>query len=171
MYLRGKRVYLCGPIAMLADSGITWRDYITPILANTYGCIVDDPCKKTTEGISEVGKDKEYFKSLIQKKDWVTLKEKFYPIVRYDLKAVDKADFIIYNYNPNVPTVGSTHEAVNASQKKTPVLIKYDAKDIDSFNPWIVTFVKPTWIYDDWNDMFKYLDKINAGELDSSHWW
>ena len=172
-YLEKKVVYLCGPIkaASDVDSKKSWRNVITPILKKKYKLKVDDPCKITVNGVGEIGKDKEYFKNLIKVKKFDQLKDEFYKIVRKDLKCVDRADILIIYHDPNVPTVGTIHELVAASQSKKPILLKYDPAHLENLNPWIFTFIKSNWIFDSWEKMFEYMNKIDDGDLDSSHWW
>lgn len=170
-YLSGKSAYLCGPIKSALDDGIGWRNTITPILESRYSISVSDPCKETLDGTGEIGKDKINFQELIKAKQFAKLKDEFYKIVRKDLKAVDRADLLIIYHDPNLPTVGTIHELVIASEKKTPILLKYDAQHLDNLNPWIFTFIKSNWIFDEWEAMWKYMDNIHTGNLDSSHWW
>ncbi len=166
-YLKNKTTYLAGPIAMIDDC-TSWRDYITPILENKYNIIVQDPCKTTIGGVGEVGADKEYFKKLIREKQYDRVKKEFYKIIRKDLKQVDRSDFIIVYHDPAIPTIGTIHEIINAVNKKSPVLIMCDK---DNINPWLLTLIKSQWLFDSWQKMFDYLDKIHTGEVDSSHWW
>lgn len=166
-YLNKKIAYLCGPIASVADDGTSWRNSITPILQNKYGIEVDDPCKKNMHGVGEVGVDKKYFESLITDKKFGKLKDEFYKIVRKDLRSVDRSDILILNHDPLIPTVGTIHELVVASSQKKPILMKYEKR----MNPWIVTFLKENWIFESWEEMWGYLDKIDTGHLDTSHWW
>lgn len=169
-YLHGKTVYLCGSLHSEKDDGMGWRASITPDLLH-YGIIVDDPCKKTAvTGVGEVGDDKAMFKQLIKERKFLELKEKFWPIVRKDLRSVDKADFLIFNYNPESPTVGTWHEIITAQNQRKPILMKYDEAQLDKFNPWVLTFVKATWCFSQWTDLFKELDKVDDMEFDSSHW-
>jgi hypothetical protein len=172
-YLDKKTAYLCGPIKAASDldSNKSWRNSITPILESKYGIKVEDPCKITLGGRGEIGNDKEYFKSLIKTKKFDQLKDEFYKIVRKDLKCVDRADMLIIYHDPNVPTVGTIHELVNASLAKKPILLKYDPEHLENLNPWIFTFIKSNWIFDSWDAMYEYMDMIDSGKLDSSHWW
>lgn len=167
-YLENKTVYLCGAIKQSKDDGVGWRDNITPILEQLK-INVSDPCKKTIVQ-SEIGKDKQAFTDLIKHEKWDDIKELFWPVVRYDLRCVDKADFIIFNYDPDVQTVGSIHELVVANFEKKPILLKYDKAQLDKFNPWIATFIKSHHFFDNWDKLIEYLDGINSGKLDSSYW-
>jgi hypothetical protein len=83
----------------------------------------------------------------------------------------DQSDFLIVYYSPSVHMFGTIHEMVVASNQKKPILVKYDKEQLDNINPWIFCLIKDNWAFDSWNDMFSYLNKINSGELDSSHWW
>lgn len=171
-YLKGKNTYLAGPLQQLADEvAIKWRNEITPILENKYGVIVQDPCKKNSNGLGELGDDKEYFKKLIKEKQYDRVKNEFYKIIRYDLKCVDRSDFIIVYHDPKIATVGTTHEIINCINKKAPALIVCDERNIENINPWLLTLIKSQWLFTSFDDMFKYLDKIHSGDLDSSHWW
>lgn len=171
-YLNGKTVYLSGSMHSLDDCGTTWRDYITPKL-KTMGIIVSDPCKKISlpqNGRDEIGADKERFKKIILEENWKKLKEEFWCIVRADLREVDKCDFIIFNYDPLSPTVGTVHELVVATFEKKPILLKYNKKDLPNFNPWVATFIKEHHFFHDWDLMFEHLKQVNDGIFDTSLW-
>ncbi len=170
-YLLSKRCYLAGAISMDSGDGIGWRSEITPRLEE-FGVIVDDPCKTTiASGKGEIGADKAYFRGLIKERKFEQLKKEFYPIVRKDLRSVDLANFIILGHDPEIPTVGTIHEIVIATHiEKKPVLLFCPEEKLDKINPWMLTLVKKQWIFTNWDDMFKYLEKINSGDLDTSHW-
>jgi len=174
-YLKNKTVYLCGPIAAVKDDGIGWRKEITPRL-NDFGVKVLDPCKKSTNDFDdknefgEVGKDKEKFRKLILKEDWKGVKEKFWPIIRYDLRCVDHCDFVIFYYDPLVSMCGSIHELVVATFEKKNILLYYKKEQLEHFNPWVATFIKENHFFDSWDVMFDYLKNVNDGKFDTSLW-
>lgn len=168
-YLQDKSVYLCGPLHGCDDDGKNWRELITPNLT-AYGIHVEDPTKKTINGIGEVGLDKKNFQSLIMEKKFTHAKETFWPLCRADLRAVDKADFLILNYDPTIPTVGTWNEVTNAVGQKKPVLLKYNENQLDKFNIWVLTYIKEGCIFSTWEEMFLYLDKVNNGIFNTSYW-
>lgn len=169
-YLRGKTVYLCGPITAVKDDGIGWRKMVKPRLEE-FGINVLDPCRKTTDNsFNEVGSDKVKFKEMVLKESWGEVKNKFWPIVRYDLRCVDHCDFIVFKYDPDVPMVGSIHELVVATFEKKTILLKYERSQLNSFNPWIATFVKEHHFFAEWEDMYTYLKKVDEGIFDTSLW-
>lgn len=169
-YLQGKNVYLAGPIYACVDDGIGWRDQITPRLIDDYGLIVEDPTKKTADGLGEVKNDKDLFKKLIAAKQFALAREKFWPIVRKDLRCVDKADFLIIMYDPRVSAFGTIHEWVQAHAQKKPILVKYDDSNLDTFNVWATTLAKPEWMFSEWDLMWKYLDLVKNGIIDRKYW-
>jgi nucleoside 2-deoxyribosyltransferase len=168
-YLRDKQVYLCGAMFGYDDSGVAWRDMLTPHLKDM-GIDVVDPTKTTANGVGEVEDDKKRFRDLILKEDWVQLKEEFWPIVRKDLRAVDKADFLICYYNPIIPTIGTIHELVVASQQKKPILLKYDREHLHKFNPWVSCLIKHQYFHNNWESLLEHLRTINDGVFDTSYW-
>ena len=168
-YLKNKTVYLAGPIHAVSDDGIGWRDYITPKL-NDFGINVDDPCKSSLTGIGEVKDDKKILKELIKNKKFQEVKELFYPIVRKDLRSVDKADFLIVVYDPTIHMCGTLAEIILGHSQRKPMLMFVSPEKITEINPWILTYFKVSWIYDNWDDMFNYISKIDSGDFDTSYW-
>lgn len=168
-YLKNKMVYLCGPISGASDDGENWRELVS-IRLKKMNIRVSNPCVKKTRGSSEVGEDKKKFRSLIMQEKWEDIKEEFWPIVRFDLRSVDKCDFLIFNYIPEIPTAGSIHELVVANFEKKPILLKYDKSKLDEFNPWICVFIKNHHFFSEWDDLFSYLEEVNRGKLDTSLW-
>lgn len=172
-YLKGKQVYLSGPILNSADDGVIWRDYITPKL-EYFGLEILDPCKKhilmNNQNINEIGESKKKFRELIVQEKWEEVKEEFWPIVRTDLRLIDKCDFVILDHDPTVPTVGTIHELVVATFEKKVILLKYNKEQLKYFNPWMATFVKPHHFFSSWDAMMFYLEEVNNGKKDTSYW-
>lgn len=168
-YLEGKTVYLCGNLYADLDNAIDWRTSIYESLSR-FKINILDPCKKTSQNVSEIGEDREKWKDIIKNERWGELKKEFWPIVRYDLRAVDKCDFVIFAYNPEIPTIGSVHELVVANFEKKPILLKYNVSQLDKFNPWISVFIKEHHFFSEWDNMFKYLEDVNQCKLDTSLW-
>lgn len=168
-YLNGKTAYLCGSVYGALDDGKTWRELVS-VRLKKMGIKVSNPCAKKTKGSSEVDDDKKKFKKLIMQEKWEEIKEVFWPIIRFDLRSVDKCDFVIFNYITDVPMVGTIHELVVSNFEKKPILLKYDKSKLDQFNPWMCVFIKNHHFFSEWDDMFKYLKGVNKGKLDTSLW-
>lgn len=168
-YLKGKNCYLCGPITAVADDGVGWRNSITSSLLS-FGLVVEDPTKKTVNGVGEIKDDKNYFKQLAKEKKVEQLKKEFWPIVRKDLRCVDKSDFLIFGYDPDVPMLGTIHELVIAHQQRKPILMFCAPDKLERLNPWVLTFIKTNCLFTSWEDMMTYLKKVDNHEFDSSYW-
>ena len=168
-YLNGKSVYLCGAMFGYDDSGVAWRDMLTPSLRDL-GVDVVDPTKTTANGVGEVEDDKKKFRDLVMGEYWSDLKDEFWPIVRKDLRAVDKADFLICYYNPVIPTVGTIHELVIANWQKKPIFLKYDREHLHKFNPWMCCLIKNQYFHNSWDSLLDHLKSIDEGNFDTSYW-
>jgi len=169
-YLKNKAVYLTGPITAAIDDGVGWREYITPRLLS-FGLIVDDPVKNTVNGLGEIGDDKTKFKCLIQERRFEQARREFSPIVRKDLRSVDKSDFLIFYYDPKIPMFGTIHELVIANQQRKPILMFVPDDKVEGINPWVFTLIKSDCLFTHWDAMFMYLDSINRREaIDYDYW-
>jgi len=170
-YLKNKTVYLAGSIHHNdEDSGVTWRENITPKLQN-FGLNVIDPCKKTINGVGEINEDKEHLKKLILDGNFAEVKRIFFPILKSDLRCVDLSHFIIVNYRPTIRHIGTVHELCLANFERKVVLLYYPKEELADFNPWMACLVKEKHIFDDWDKMLGYLSEVNDGHFDTSLWY
>jgi len=168
-YLNGKSVYLCGAMNLEEDDGIGWRDFVIPKLEE-YGITIYDPTRKDTEGISEVGEDKMRFKRLMEEEKFHKAKKVFEPVSRWDLRRVDKADFLIVAYDPTVPTVGTIDEIVTACGQRKPVLLKYGKEKLRYMSIWMTVRVDPDHFFSTWERMFEHLNDVDSGNANPSYW-
>lgn len=168
-YLSGKSVYLAGPIHDVKDDGKGWRDTMTPRLKEL-GLNIDDPTHKSIYGIGEVADDKVLFKQLAKDRDFDKLREKFWPVVRKDLRMVDKADFLIAVYSPNVKMLGTIQELTVAQTQRKPILIYCAEEEAGDINPWILTFVKKGCFFTNWDELIEYLKIVDSGVFNHDYW-
>lgn len=168
-YLKDKTVYLTGPITAVKDDGIGWRKDITGSLQG-FGIIVDDPTQTVVGGAGEIGQDKARFKQLLAEGKIAEAKEAFFPVVRKDLRSVDKADFLVLYYDPKIQMVGTIHELVIAHLQRKPILMFVEKANIGDMNPWILTFIKNGCIFTSWQDMMIYLKDVDDGKFNTSYW-
>jgi hypothetical protein len=170
-YLKGKTTYLAGSIHHNdEDSGVGWREMITPELEK-FGLIVQDPCKKLINNVGEVGDDKLLLKKLIADENFDEVKRIFFPILKADLRCVDISHFIIVNYRPKIRHIGTIHELVMANIEKKPILVYYPKNELSDFNPWLACLVKSKHIFNDWSKMIAYLKEVDQGNFDTSLWY
>jgi hypothetical protein len=168
-YLKDKACYLAGAMQACADNGVGWRAKIVPKLKE-FGVTVFDPTNKVSHSASEIGENKDLFRTLILQEKWTELKSTFEPVMRYDLRCVDKSDFLVIAYDPKYHTVGTIHELVTANLQRKPILLKYDKADLDKFNPWIPVLVKPEHLFSSWEKLFEYLEAVDTGHINLHMW-
>lgn len=168
-YLSGKTVYLAGPMLSVNDDGTIWRNMIRPKLED-YGIIILDPTRKTSEECSEVSDDKKKFKKLAAEGDFYKLREEFMPVARWDLRSVDKSDFLIVSYDYSIPTFGTIDEITTASMQRKPILFHFDKKQLKLFNPWTTVRIHPSCIFTDWESLFKKLEDVDNGNYNKKYW-
>lgn len=168
-YLKRKVVYLSGPIAAVKNEKYPWNREAKKVV-KSFGIKVIDPVKQKIDGLGETKEHKQYFKELLKKKKFKKVKELFWPILRRDLRATDVANFLIWYYDPEIPTTGATHEVVNAAGLQKPVLMFIPEEKLGQVSPWALTFSKHTQIFTKWDNMKEYLKKIDNKQFDSSKW-
>jgi hypothetical protein len=154
------------------DYGTTWRKDITDVLVSRFALNVVNPC---IVGKGDSKEDQVYFRQLIKERNFPKVKNDFYRVIRKDLREVDKADFLIFNHDPHVPTIGTIHEIIIACDQKKPTIVLCREELVDDINPWLLTLIKPQWLHTTIDSMVTYLDKIDAttdiNKLDTSWWW
>lgn len=140
----------------LRDRNITVFDhYNNPFLDE---CVKDD--KSTGDTVKELmaaGNYKEV--------------EKYRKIRAYDLALIDKSDFIITNFIPNITMCGTWEEFFNANRQKKPIFFinEYDMK----LTPhWVFWTIPLEYIYSSKEAVLETIYKIDDGlqEIDSDRW-
>ena len=169
--LKDMSVYLCGAMEHNYSDGATWRINLGSQLRNRFDLNVYDPYKKIG-GVDEQTfalKSQEFRKQ----KNLVECKRLGKQVVQKDLRMLDKSDFVICNWMPDIPTYGSTDEVCHASRVlKRPVLIH--CSDITKLPMWIIWITEPSLIFEKWVTLFDYLDQINnlpLEEIDTLDRW
>lgn len=90
--------------------------------------------------------------------------------VKKDLSQVCFSHFLIAYAPYKVPTTGLTHEVINASNAKIPVIIVGNkGKELISF--WFFGFVKHKMMFDNWDRLYEYLAEVDAGKHKDNDRW
>lgn len=160
--LFGTRVYLCGAMDRVKDGGIGWRQMITPFL-NSLGSIVLDPCDKpTTEAVEDA--ELRRIRSTHKKKgEWDKVREIMKPIRAVDLRLVDISDYIVVNLDSSIHACGTYEEIFLANREKKPIIIHVEDGKTNTPD-WLFATVPHEMIFEDWDDIKKYLRNINSGK-------
>lgn len=162
-YLQGKRLYLSGAIEA-DNSNINWRTEPTRVLQERYGLQVfdpfEDPKQKKTSDLMKARRENDY----------ETMANITRAIVKKDLALVDRSDLLIAHINPSIPTTGTHHEIINSVNAKKPVLLVGTGSK--SLLPlWYYGFIPHRHMFSSWNELYIYLDEVDAGKhMDNDRW-
>ena len=120
--LKNQRVYLAGAMDRVPDRGSTWRDNITPFLAEM-GVVVFNPISKPTD-IGMEDQDSHTIKTKLKKQHrYDELSSMMKTIRAVDLRLVDISDFLIVNLDLDVHPCGTLEEIFLANREKKPIII------------------------------------------------
>jgi nucleoside 2-deoxyribosyltransferase len=163
------RTYLIGSIQY--KDGSKWREEIS-IPLEKMGIVVFDPYKKPF--IKDVQETKDAQESLFkhqQDGNFEYLESKIREIRSYDLNLVDRADFIIANIDPEIPSWGTAEEISWANRQKKPIFLA--VKGGPKACPlWVLGMFSSKYIYNNTSEIIRTLQKIDSGEkeIDSDRW-
>jgi nucleoside 2-deoxyribosyltransferase len=168
--LNNQRVYLAGAMDRVADRGNGWRDKITPFL-ESLNIIVFNPIKKPTV----VGQEDELtHKHKVKLKNagkYDELSQLMKTIRSVDLRLVDISDFLIVNLDLDIHPCGTYEEIFWANRQKKPILIRMEQGKKHAPD-WLFGTIPHEFIFDTWNDVVSYLDKINSDvSIDHHNRW
>lgn len=94
------------------------------------------------------------------------------PIRVYDLALIDKSDFVIFVYDPDIITCGSWEEFFVANKIKRPIFF-VNVKGKNRTPLWVFwTLKNHHYIYNSVDECIEMIKKINLGKipLDSDRW-
>lgn len=163
-YLRGKNVYLSGPIDKDPDQGKSWRSFLAKYLQDTFFLKVTDPLNDPKQ--NEYSSAKLY----LERKNYDEVNRIAKNFVRKDLGLVDRQDFIIVVIKPDIPTYGTTHEIINAINQKKPCLIVCE-QGKSSIPLWLYGIINHKYMFSTFLGLFKYLDEIDNGVHRADKLW
>jgi nucleoside 2-deoxyribosyltransferase len=179
--LKGTTCYLAGPVE-LVDDCTSWRDHLTPLLAEM-GITVWDPMVKPQWFIDEVGeltpetqrRDAEKLDETVKSGIWHEKEQQRNSYIRkVCLRLISSCDFMICRVSG--PTVGTFEELALANQQGTPILF-YGGDNLDSC--WRAAqfgnmdSIKPRKIwFSSTDDLMNHIEGINSGtvEVNSLDW-
>jgi hypothetical protein len=167
--LRHTRVYLGGNMEYTSDS-TTWRDYVEEQLKEI-GVISLNPLKNIFLGYE--AETKEIFESLKKKRKegkYDEVSKYMQSVVSKDCRSIDLSDFVIFKLEIEKPTFGSVHEYVVSTIQKKPSFIV--VKNKNEFPLWLFGITNMENVYENIDDVIKYLYKIDSGEIkyDKRYW-
>lgn len=167
--LRGTRTYLAGNLESSSDT-TNWRSYIKSELKKL-GIISFNPMEQNfTNDTAESDDTRNGLISQRELGKWEDVSTFMKATIEKDLRLIDISDFIIFNFEFDKPTFGTTHELVIAQLQKKPIFLI--VKDRTKVPLWIMGLVPEKYIYDSIDDVLEILSDIHSGviKIDSSRW-
>jgi len=140
----------------LKDRGIIVFDHYNNPFLNKY--IKDD--KKTGSTIKQLMREGKYEEV-----------EKYKKIRTYDLALIDKSDFIILNFVPNITMCGTWEEFFWANRMKKPIF--FISEGDKKLTPhWVFWTIPEKYVYTSKEEVLKTILKIDDGrkKIDSDRW-
>lgn len=161
--------YLSGAIDRCPNLGIEWRQFIGDKLKENYNVIPYNPMNKPIAIAGE-------HENRLLRKQWKSDGEyhklaAFMRTLRHvDLRMCDKSDFGIFYLDLDIYACGTFEELFLMNKQKKPTLIvcKQGKKEVPD---WIYGMVTHELMFDNFSDMFVYLDKVDSGQADNLGRW
>lgn len=162
--LKGARCYIGGPID-LADNSVNWRPPVKNFLRQRFGLKVFDPFADPKQNkVEELNR-------MTEANDYDGMRSIAKYFVRADLSVVDHSDFIISYLPYRVPTTGTTHEIINANDRKKPTLLVCP-QGKNHIPRWYYGFIPLHFMFGSWEELYSYLIEVDDGMHDKDdRWW
>ena len=97
--------------------------------------------------------------------------EAYKEIRSYDLSLIDRSDFVIFVYDPEVVTCGSWEEFFTANRMKKPIFF-VNVRGKNATPMWVFWTIPHKYIYDSVESVMEILQDINTEKvpIDSERW-
>lgn len=162
-HLKGSNCYLSGPIEFCNEK-LNWRINVINNLQKNFEINVFDPFSDPKQQWSDK------IKECKNKKDDKTLSKIARSFVRKDLAMVDRCDFLIAYLPQNTVMAGTIHEIINSNNSKKPTLLVTNGSKFN-ISSWYYGFIDTNCIFNNWNELYNYLDKVNRGLCKKNDRW
>jgi len=171
--IEGSHSFLSGPIDRVENDGVEWRRYIKKRCKEAgLGIIFFDPCDKPKHLGSEIGVEKEKVKSLINSGKWEEAREYIKEFRHFDLRAVDRCDFLIAKIDINIYACGTHDEIFTAERQNKPIfIIMGEGQKKEDIPTWLISFINEEDIFESEDQCVNYLIKIDNGEIELNKKW
>lgn len=167
--LKNTYCYLAGNLEH-TDDAENWRNDFAAEL-RTIGVNVLDPTKQMfQEQICENEEIRNCFKQMRKNHEFSQLHDIMKNIIRRDLRAVDLSTFLIVRLEPFKATWGTTHEIIQASIQRKPILFLIDKKE--DMPLWLIGLVNMDFVFETKKDLFQTLFDLDCGktDMDVKYW-
>jgi len=98
---------------------------------------------------------------LLQDEKYEELYEEMKEVIHWDLRSVDKSDFLIVNYDNSVHMCGTYEEIFKANCQCKPVLLVLSCPR-NELSKWMHGRFPPSHMFDNWEELYQYLNTVNS---------
>lgn len=156
--------YLAGPMEF-DPKGRGWREKAS-IFLKSIGVKVFDPYIKpyiASDELEEGENARELFYKWLQDGEYDKVAERMKPIRNFDLNCCDRADFLIFYINKNIPTFGTMEELAEAVSRKRVIFI-YVEGGKKNCPLWLYGMLNHQYFYNSIEEIIEKLKDINDGK-------
>ena len=164
--LKGQITYLAGMIDGVSDDDASiWRQNITPFLRDINIGVINPINKPLKDSFPEI-ESKEFRKRLKQEKRYHKLAALFKQHIRQpDLRACDKADFLIVYLDLSKIICGTWEEVSECNRSKKPVLVVIK-QGKENCPDWLLGTIEPDHIFSTFDELKIYLTFVDSSPLE-----
>ena len=165
-------VYEIGSIEDSKDHGVGWRERVTSFMEERKIKVLDPCHKQFIKDIKETGEANKELRAWRRDGEFDKVADKMREIRIYDLKMVDRADFLFCYLDKDIPTCGSWEEIFwGAGRLKKPVFFVYK-QGKNEVPLWLFGTIPHKYFYNSIDEALEVIDKIDKGEIemDSDRW-
>ena len=164
--LKGQTCYEAGPIDDVTEKEATcWRDDITYFLKSMNVGVIDPTKKPLKDNFPEI-ESKEFRKQLKKEGRYNELSSLFKKYIRQpDLRACDKADFLIAYLDLSKVICGTWEEIFECNRSKKPVLVVVK-QGKENCPDWLIATVEPDHIFSTFDELKTYLNYVDKSEIE-----
>jgi hypothetical protein len=164
-------VYLSGPIQYAQDYGVDWRrSFVTKVREYNLPIHIIDPCNKQDKRFDEIGVWRSRLRDMKLAGDFEGVRDAMKKIRRWDLRAVDLSDSVVFYIDPKIPTMGTIDEIVTAERQQKPVLAICNC-NMSDVPDWLFTIVRHTEMFGSVDACVDYLACIDYGSFVADDRW
>ena len=163
------KTYLVGHMQYL--SGRNWRQEIAEKLRDLNITCFDPYKKPFMKDVEEDEASRQEMETWMKTKQYDRVTEKMKIVRAYDIKLVDRSDFIIAHLVPDVASWGSAEEIVTAVRMKKPIFVSMEGGKAKT-PLWMLGMLPHKYIYNSLEEVVEMLCAIDNGnkKIDSDRW-
>ncbi len=155
--------YLAGPMEF-DKNGQDWREKAKTTLIDIGVRVFDPYCKPfiDSDKLEEGENARALFYQWLKDGEFDKVAERMKPIRNFDLNCCDRADFLIFYINKNIPTFGTIEELAVSVAKKRVIFIYVEGGKVNC-PLWLFGMLDHRYFYDSLEEILMKIKDIDSG--------